>query len=701
LGPSDEAAFEWGPVQTIAKANALSSLTRDAVKEYESFTENLIRNHGKKTAVKVLKDLHSRCKLAAVGVISKDYLFGGIWIAPRPSTGLPKKLPSLSNLLAKGDWGNRIATSITSQVETMRLSPSTDITSITECSSADRNELTLWSQWCKDYSEQHWKPLFPTTTEEIRYHTSTSAGPNGGNAMVSAIYDSLIITSQPFWDQYQNWCSVLNRNDLIDKVQACSNSVTESLQNFRHFKKIYLKKTPLHLAKLLFLPDKAGKTRIVYCLTWWVQELLHPLHRGLYQVLYRIKQDGTKSHSEAASIVKQWSSSKRLWSVDLTNATDRFPKELQEAVIAGLLGTQQSKVWSEIMAIKPWSPPHNKYVEYMAGQPMGAKSSWAIFALTHHTILRLLCSSAGARDNPYVIIGDDVVIANDTVAKNYMELLDTFGVEYSKLKTIIPKDNGDHAAEFAKRIFLNGVERSPLTASLLDRVWKHRDYPVFLSVLEEIKLKWEEGYSFDKEFLRLSPPAINLFMTLPKAWKDLLAKSICKDTPLGTPNGVNPSVNISGYPEIPNPWAGIEELTYLTAYGNVVTDRIQQFVDLLTTIKKEYKPLQELPPKTTVGKVILNIDSNPIKLVINRLDEVLVRVYRAISEGDVNLQMIMDLGLDLRYLESLVRYGRSWESHKRLLERRCKATLSFYDDVYKACKSLADNSSYHDDDAWW
>jgi hypothetical protein len=519
--------------------------------------------------------------------------------------------------------------------------------------------------------------------------------------MVSAIYDSLIITSEPFWTKYQEWCSVLERIDILEKVQQCSSSVTESLTKFKHLNKIYSRKTPLRLAKLLFLPDKAGKTRIVYCLTWWVQELLHPLHRGLYEILYRIKQDGTKSHSEAASTIRKWSSSKRLWSIDLTNATDRFPKELQEAVISGLLGAKKSKVWSEIMAIKPWSSPHNMYVEYGAGQPMGAKSSWAIFALTHHTILRLLCSSAGARDNPYVIIGDDVVIANDKVAKAYMELLDTFGVEYSKLKTIIPKDNDNHAAEFAKRIFINGVERSPLTASLLDRVWKYRDYPVFLSVLEEIKLKWEEGYSFDKEFLRLNTPAFNLFMGLPNPWKRLLALSICKDTPLGTSNEVNPEVNIHGCSTYPNPWVGIEELTYLTAYGNVVTDRIQQFVDLLTNIKKEYKPLQELPLKTTVGKVILNIDSNPIKLVINRLDEVLVRVYRAISDGDINLQMVMDLGLDLRYLESLVRYGRSWESHKRLLERRCKATLSFYDDVFKACQGLKDNTSYHDDDTWW
>lgn len=54
------------------------------------------------------------------------------------------------------------------------------------------------------------------------------------------------------------------------------------------------------LARLLAVPDKAGKTRTVYCLTWWVQEILHSFHMDLYSLLYTIKEDGTRSHRERA-----------------------------------------------------------------------------------------------------------------------------------------------------------------------------------------------------------------------------------------------------------------------------------------------------------------------------------------------------------------------------------------------------------------
>lgn len=80
---------------------------------------------------------------------------------------------------------------------------------------------------------------------------------------------------------------------------------------------------------------------MVYCLNWWYQELLQPIHNSLYKLLYTIDEDGTKSHKGAADKVKLWTLiGRKLWSVDLSNATDRFPKELQEAVIRGLLGAE-------------------------------------------------------------------------------------------------------------------------------------------------------------------------------------------------------------------------------------------------------------------------------------------------------------------------------------------------------------------------
>jgi len=658
---------------------------------------------GKVTTVKILKDLNSRTKLAAIGVVRKDVTYGGIWIKLNPNTGLPYVLPSLSKLVGSDDWGRRIATSITSQVETMRLPPSHDISSIIDKSSGDQSEISLWSEWCKEYSKQHWKPKFSIQVTENRYHTSTSAGPNGGASLISASFDALVIRSEPYWELYKSWCVSFDRKDLIDMVEQCSQSITELRAKFKHVNKFLLRKEPLVPAKLLFLADKAGKTRVVYCLTWWVQELLHPLHRGLYKLLYTIKEDGTKSHGDSASIVKQWTSEgKRLWSVDLTNATDRFPKELQEAVISGLLGSEQGRVWSEIMSIKAWSPFHKSYVEYGAGQPMGAKTSWAIFALTHHTILRLICSNHGCYDNPYVIIGDDIVIANDKVANSYIEVLNTFGVPYSESKTIFPKEGDQSSAEFAKRIFRGGVEYSPLTSSLVDRVWKYRDYPVFLSLLAELKAKWESECYVTRKHLHFLPPAWELFQSLPKDWKETIAVSLGGQEYVGSQSRDNPPITPATVHLYDNPWADIDMWTYDTIYNKMVTKRVQGYIDQLTHIyvRLDEINLEVLPKKATVSKVLFHIKGNPLNAVVKRVEEVTGTICQLIAMEEIpSLQDVMDLGLDLSYMVSLIDKGRSWQSHKRLLERRNKSTIKFWKDVRWYC--LPGNTLPDSDDEEW
>lgn len=72
----------------------------------------------------------------------------------------------------------------------------------------------------------------------------------------------------------------------------------------------------------------------------------------------------------------------------------------------------------------------------------------------------------------YLVLGDDVVIFNNEVADKYEELMNGIGVEISKHKCV--ESNSSHLSlEFASRIFLNGVELSPLPIGLIlakDRV---------------------------------------------------------------------------------------------------------------------------------------------------------------------------------------------------------------------------------------
>jgi hypothetical protein len=92
------------------------------------------------------------------------------------------------------------------------------------------------------------------------------------------------------------------------------------------------------------------------------------------------------------------------------------------------------------MVGKPFhNPLTGKGVYYRAGQPMGAYTSWAVFALCHHILVRVAAHNCGYRDfgfSQYVILGDDIIIWGDhSVAKEYQRLKMCLGVEISAPKT--------------------------------------------------------------------------------------------------------------------------------------------------------------------------------------------------------------------------------------------------------------------------
>jgi len=87
---------------------------------------------------------------------------------------------------------------------------------------------------------------------------------------------------------------------------------------------------------------------------------------------------------------------------------------------------------------------------------MGAYSSWTTFAISHHAIVRLCAKRAGypITWDKYVLLGDDIVLTDEHVAKEYMTLLDVLGVKVSETKTHVSNDT----YEFAKRWIHFGEE---------------------------------------------------------------------------------------------------------------------------------------------------------------------------------------------------------------------------------------------------
>jgi hypothetical protein len=103
-------------------------------------------------------------------------------------------------------------------------------------------------------------------------------------------------------------------------------------------------------------------------------------------------------------------------------------------------------------------------VRYGVGQPMGALSSWAMLAITHHCIVQFSAWKAGVTKAglwfaDYAVLGDDVVIANKAVADAYLLVMNQMAVKVGLHKSLI-STNG--SLEFAKRFVSKWVDASPI-----------------------------------------------------------------------------------------------------------------------------------------------------------------------------------------------------------------------------------------------
>jgi hypothetical protein len=81
---------------------------------------------------------------------------------------------------------------------------------------------------------------------------------------------------------------------------------------------------------------------------------------------------------------------------------------------------------------------------------MGAYSSFAMLALTHHVIVAIAARRSGYSSLNkvlYAILGDDGFIANDKVATHYKEIFKYLGMEINPIKGF-----EGTVLEFAKQI---------------------------------------------------------------------------------------------------------------------------------------------------------------------------------------------------------------------------------------------------------
>nr|ALD89136.1 RNA-dependent RNA polymerase [Sclerotinia sclerotiorum mitovirus 19] len=191
--------------------------------------------------------------------------------------------------------------------------------------------------------------------------------------------------------------------------------------------------TTKYLRRLSIKADAEAKSRPFAILDYWTQSALTPLHDRLYQILKKLPQDCTFDQQKGVELMSQYPKS-QMFSLDLTAATDRFPMQFQHEVLSWLAGKEYANHWSHIMVDYPFSYEGSE-LKFSCGQPLGAKSSWAMFTLSHHVVMVIAAMRTNSPLSNYVILGDDVVIRTKKLASEYMKIMDGLGVDISDSKS--------------------------------------------------------------------------------------------------------------------------------------------------------------------------------------------------------------------------------------------------------------------------
>jgi len=217
--------------------------------------------------------------------------------------------------------------------------------------------------------------------------------------------------------------------------------------------------------------EPAGKMRTFALVDSWTQTILLPLHNYITGILANIPNDGTKSHNDAFDRARQRAQEFGCaYGYDLSAATDRLPLSLQVAILTSLFDSVFSNHWANLLVGRSYWLFSKEFgwvdYKYSVGQPMGARSSFAMLGLTHHMLVQFAAlRMTGATDftweSRYEIVGDDIIIFNKELAEEYLVVMSDIGVPINMSKSVVSVNKP--VVEFVKRVSVNGVDVSPFS----------------------------------------------------------------------------------------------------------------------------------------------------------------------------------------------------------------------------------------------
>jgi hypothetical protein len=211
---------------------------------------------------------------------------------------------------------------------------------------------------------------------------------------------------------------------------------------------------------LKVIGDSGGKSRLILIGFPPVQAKLRGLQQYLFRVLRATPTDCTYDQTAGHRfLVQKQLEGKTLYSIDLKDCSWHLPFSLQ-AKLLDLIGASELKQYFDL-------PVSNDgvLVRILKGQAMGLRPSFPLFSLTHNLVLIGLCKWLGISVlDSFRVLGDDLIIANKTLLEHYLRFCVCYEIPLSTHKCLIGR-----AAEFAGKVFIYGVDVTPIRWRRLDR----------------------------------------------------------------------------------------------------------------------------------------------------------------------------------------------------------------------------------------
>lgn len=388
--------------------------------------------------------------------------------------GLPKGFPILNSIFLHGSNDDvRFVLTCLSLSRTIKAWNELDLSTITnDRKGTDIPERSL-NKFIKLFMKDFMIRPITINWSPKDFHYSIKSGPNGLASWTSVI-DAMLLP-----DSLRENLEFLSFNlwfEMINWTRFSPGKIWEVLN-----KRTKRDKLINHTRKLSVVQDPDGKTRVIAILDYWSQSWLRLVHNKVFDILKNIPQDRTFTQDPKVEFQGPY------YSFDLSAATDRFPLSFQQRVMRYLFASNAKAIaWAELLVKEPFlTPDGSTTITYKVGQPMGAYSSWAVFALSHHILVQYSAYLIGQYPTKnYILLGDDIVIGGDALANSYKRQIETLGVEISTHKTHV----STNTYEFAKRWFRNGVEVSGLQLNAFQQ--ELDNYP---GLFRTIKTYYERG----------------------------------------------------------------------------------------------------------------------------------------------------------------------------------------------------------------